>query len=175
MCVYYYYYKLLQTVKYYQPSSSVIIRIIKGQQTFKNITAPKKKDQDVNWNYWRTWRKHAHSQNRKEKDKEIKSVRLWKVKKQSSSTQEVQHLITGCSRKTEQSKWREGNNQINNKRKLLRVEKEKESEVTLSCLTLCDPMDCKLPHSFVQGTCLQVLKNSRVKTVRKYEGKKTHI
>ena len=30
-------------------------------------------------------------------------------------------------------------------------EKEKESEVTQSCLTLCDPMDCSLPGSSVHG------------------------
>ena len=35
-----------------------------------------------------------------ERKRQIKSVRLWKVKKQSSSTQELQHLITGCSRKS---------------------------------------------------------------------------
>jgi len=29
--------------------------------------------------------------------------------------------------------------------------KEKESEVTQSCLTLCDPMDCSLPGSSVHG------------------------
>ena len=28
---------------------------------------------------------------------------------------------------------------------------ESESEVTQSCLTLCDPMDCSLPRSSVQG------------------------
>ena len=28
---------------------------------------------------------------------------------------------------------------------------KKESEVTQSCLTLCDPMDCSLPGSFVHG------------------------
>jgi len=26
-----------------------------------------------------------------------------------------------------------------------------ESDVTQSCLTLCDPMDCSLPGSFVHG------------------------
>ena len=29
--------------------------------------------------------------------------------------------------------------------------KKKESEVTQSCPTLCDPMDCSLPHSYVYG------------------------
>ena len=28
---------------------------------------------------------------------------------------------------------------------------ESESEVAQSCLTLCDPMDCSLPGSFVHG------------------------
>ena len=28
---------------------------------------------------------------------------------------------------------------------------EKESEVTQSCLTLCDPVDCSLPGSSVHG------------------------
>ena len=27
-----------------------------------------------------------------------------------------------------------------------------ESEVTQSCLTLCDPLDCSLPGSFVHGS-----------------------
>ena len=30
-------------------------------------------------------------------------------------------------------------------------EREREREVTQSCLTLCDPMDCSLPGSFVHG------------------------
>ena len=30
--------------------------------------------------------------------------------------------------------------------------RKKESEVTQSCLTLCDPMDCSLPGSSVRGT-----------------------
>ena len=30
-------------------------------------------------------------------------------------------------------------------------EKKKESEVTQSCLTLCNPMDCSLPGSSVHG------------------------
>ena len=28
---------------------------------------------------------------------------------------------------------------------------ESESEVSQSCLTLCDPMDCSLPHSSIHG------------------------
>ena len=31
------------------------------------------------------------------------------------------------------------------------VERKKESEVTQSCPTLCDPMDCSLPGSSVHG------------------------
>ena len=31
---------------------------------------------------------------------------------------------------------------------------ESESEVTQSCLTLCDPMDCSLPGSSIHGTKL---------------------
>ena len=31
------------------------------------------------------------------------------------------------------------------------LQKEKESEVAQSCLTLCDPMDCSLPDSSVHG------------------------
>ena len=30
-------------------------------------------------------------------------------------------------------------------------ERKKESEVTQSCLTLCDPMDCSLPGPSVHG------------------------
>ena len=74
-----------------------------------------------------------YSENRKEKDNEIKSIRLWKVKKQRWSIQEVQHLTIRCSRKTEQSKWREGNNQRNSKENCLVLKKD---------------------------TCLQIFKNS---------------
>ena len=31
------------------------------------------------------------------------------------------------------------------------VKVKSESEVTQSCLTLCDPMDCSLPGSYVHG------------------------
>ena len=31
------------------------------------------------------------------------------------------------------------------------LDRKKESEVTQSCLTLCDPMDCSLPGSSIQG------------------------
>ena len=30
-------------------------------------------------------------------------------------------------------------------------ERKKESEITQSCPTLCDPVDCSLPGSFVHG------------------------
>ena len=30
-------------------------------------------------------------------------------------------------------------------------ERKKESEVTQSCMTLCNPMDCSLPGSFIHG------------------------
>ena len=34
---------------------------------------------------------------------------------------------------------------------LLSTEKKKETEVTQSCPTLCDPMDCSLPGSSIHG------------------------
>ena len=42
---------------------------------------------------------------------------------------------------------------------ILRYEMTMESEVTQSCLTLCDPMDCSLPgfsvHGIFQATVLE--------------------
>ena len=34
---------------------------------------------------------------------------------------------------------------------MINLERKKEGEVTQSCLTLCDPMDCSLPGSSVHG------------------------
>ena len=39
----------------------------------------------------------------------------------------------------------------NFKKEVIKILEVEESEVTQSCLTLCDPMDCSLPGSSVHG------------------------
>ena len=45
--------------------------------------------------------------------------------------------------------WREIN--LYSEQGLLQLQKRKGSEITQSCLTLCDPMDCSLPGSSING------------------------
>ena len=69
------------------------------------------------------------------------SILAWRI----PWTEEPGGLNNNNYIRDERLKQRPRRNSINRWRKV------KESEVSQSCLTLCDPMDCSLPDSSVHG------------------------